>query len=202
MKCRKLHFKSKGYKGEKRHKDPNVSLVGILNADTMLNMPDFRSYERAFQMMTQVAGRAGRRSARGLVVLQTKDPQSSVVEQILRNDYEGLYRDQMEERELFNYPPLCRLIAVCLKHKEERVVDALAQDMGRFMRQVFGQRVLGPDVPPVGRVQQFYIRKLLLKIELRASMDEARQRLRQLQAYLLAQPQYKSALVYYDVDPV
>lgn len=179
-----------------------VSVVGILNADTMLNMPDFRSYERAFQMMTQVAGRAGRRSARGLVVLQTKDPQSSVVEQILRNDYEGLYRDQMEERELFNYPPLCRLIAVCLKHKEERVVDALAQDMGRFMRQVFGQRVLGPDVPPVGRVQQFYIRKLLLKIELRASMDEARQRLRQLQAYLLAQPQYKSALVYYDVDPV
>lgn len=179
-----------------------VSVVGILNADTMLNMPDFRSYERAFQMMTQVAGRAGRRSARGLVVLQTKDAESSVVKQILQNDYAGLYHDQMEEREQFNYPPLCRLIAVCLKHKEERVADALARNMGGLMRQVFGQRVLGPDVPPVGRVQQFYIRKLLLKIEMQASMDEARLRLRQMQAHLLAQPQYKAAQVYYDVDPV
>jgi len=179
-----------------------VSVVGILNADSLMNMPDFRSYERAFQQMIQVAGRAGRRSSRGLVILQTRSPQLPLISQVIHSDYAALYRDQLEERRAFSYPPFCRLIYIYLKHKDVRILDAMARDAAALMRQIFGTRVLGPDEPPVGRVQQFYIRKLMLKLELTASADEARRRLRQLQTYLLSLPHYKSALVYYDVDPL
>jgi len=179
-----------------------VSVVGILNADTMLNMPDFRSYERAFQMMAQVAGRAGRRSAQGRVFLQTKTPDMSVIGQVCQNDYNALFHEQMEERNLFHYPPFVRLIYIYLKHRDFRTIEVLARDMATIARQQFGIRVLGPDTPPVGRVQQFYIRKIVLKIELNADIKEVKKRLRQIQAYLLVQPQYKSAQVYYDVDPV
>lgn len=178
-----------------------VSVVGILNADTMLNMPDFRSYERAFQMMAQVAGRAGRRSRQGSVILQTKTPDLSVVRQVVTNDYVSLYRDQMQERQTFRYPPFSRLVNIYLKHKDYRQVEALARDMAAQLRRVFGSRVLGPDTPPIGRIQLFYIRKLILKIETTAPMHEARLRLRQIQQYLLSLPQYKSAQVNYDVDP-
>ena len=178
-----------------------VSVVGILNADTMLNMPDFRSYERAFQMMAQVAGRAGRRSRQGRVILQTKNPDLSVVRQVVANDYASLFRDQLQERETFLYPPFSRLVSINLKHKDYGTVEALSRDMAALLRRVFGSRVLGPDTPPVGRIQLLYIRKLILKIETPASMAEARQRLRQIQHYLLSLPQYKSAQVNYDVDP-
>ena len=178
----------------------HVSLVGILNAGTMLSQPDFRSYERAFQMMAQVAGRAGRRQVQGHVILQTMDSQEPVINQVVGHDYTGMYRAQMQERELFHFPPFCRLIYVYMKHRNERVLDQLAADAARFMRQVFGNRVLGPDTPPVGRIQQMHIRKIILKVELTAPMTEARQRLRQLQGHLLSQPAYKSAQFYYDVD--
>lgn len=178
-----------------------VSVVGILNADTMLNMPDFRSYERSFQMMSQVAGRAGRRSRQGLVILQTKSPDLSVIRQVVTNDYPSLYRDQLSEREAFGYPPFSRLVYIYLKHRDARTVEALSRDMAAILRRVFAHRVLGPDTPPIGRVQLLYIRKLVLKIEVTASMADARQRLRQIQQHLLSLPQYKSAQVYYDVDP-
>ncbi len=177
-----------------------VSVVGILDADGMLSQPDFRSHERAFQMMEQVAGRAGRKGGQGHVILQTRDAQSPVVHQVVEHDYQAMYEAQMEERTLFNYPPVCHLVSVYLKHRDERVLDALGRDMAGLARRVFGERVLGPDTPPVARVQLMYIRKVLVKIELTASMSEARARLRQIQQYLLAQPQYKSAQVYYDVD--
>ena len=178
----------------------HVSVVGILNAGTMLSQPDFRSHERAFQMMAQVAGRAGRRQVRGHVILQTMDSEEPIIGQVVRHDYVGMYRAQFRERELFNFPPVCRLVYVYLKHRDERVLDALAADTACFMRQVFGERVLGPDTPPIGRIQQMHIRKIILKVELQAPMHEARLRLRQLQAHLLAQPAYKSAQFYYDVD--
>ena len=177
-----------------------VSVVGILDADGMLSQPDFRSHERAFQMMEQVAGRAGRKDAQGNVVLQTRNIQSPVVQQVVAHDYHAMFKMQMQERELFNYPPFCHLVSVYLKHRDERVVDALGRDMAQLARRSFGERVLGPDTPPVSRVQLMYIRKLLVKIELTASMSQARECLRQIQKYLLAQPQYKSAQVYYDVD--
>lgn len=179
-----------------------VSVVGILNADTMMNIPDFRSYERAYQMMVQVAGRAGRRQARGLVVLQTRDAGHEVVRQVCRGDFDAMFRGQIDERQLFRYPPFTRLTYVYLKHKDVRVVDALAAETAACMRQIFGERVLGPDTPAVGRVQQFYIRKLILKVEKGIAPAEVRTRLRSLYAYLMSKPTYKSAQIYFDVDPV
>lgn len=168
----------------------------------MLNMPDFRSYEHAFQMLSQVAGRAGRRNRQGLVILQTKSPDLSVVRQVVTNDYPGLYRDQLEEREAFHYPPFVRLVEVTLRHRDVRVVDQLARDMGALLRRQFGSRVLGPDTPAVSRVQLLYIRRLILKVEVEASMADARRRLRQVRDFLLRQKPYRSAQIVYDVDPV
>ena len=184
-----------------------VSVVGILNASTMLNQPDFRSYERAYQMMTQVAGRAGRSSGAdghnvrpGRVILQVHDAKQPTVMQVVKGDYEGMFRTQMEERRLFVYPPLCRLVYVYIKHKDESVLEHLAEEMANLLRQVFGHRVLGPDMPPVARVQTMYIRKVCLKLELGANMTEARRRLHEIQRYITGKPEYKSAVMYYDVD--
>ena len=177
-----------------------VSLVGILSADSMLAQPDFRSYERAFQLMEQVAGRAGRKEAVGHVVLQTRDAGNAIVQQVVMHDYEGMYAQQSQERELFRYPPFCRVIFLYLKHRNEQVVECLANDYAALLRQVFGERVLGPDTPPVGRVQHMHIRKLLLKVELTAPLTTVRQRLTALQSNILAMPQYRSAQIYYDVD--
>ena len=182
-----------------------VTVVGILNASTMLNQPDFRSYERAFQMMTQVAGRAGRsvsgeENRVGKVVLQVHDASQSTVQQVVRADYNAMFAEQMEERKLFNYPPLCRLVYVYMKHRDENVLEHLADELAKIFRMIFAHRVLGPDMPAVARVQTMYIRKVCLKIELEANMAEVRKRLRELQAYLLAKQEYKSAVMYYDVD--
>ncbi|MDE5561682.1 MAG: primosomal protein N' [Bacteroidaceae bacterium] len=183
-----------------------VSVVGILNAGTMLNQPDFRSHERAFQMMTQVAGRAGRSTGDGLpvkagrVILQVYDPTHPTVMQVVSGDYDGMFREQMEERRAFLYPPLCRLVYIYMKHKDENVLEHMAGEMASMLRQVFGHRVLGPDIPPVGRVQTMYIRKVFLKMELVADMQEVRRRLKEMQGYLLSRPGYKSGVLYYDVD--
>ena len=177
-----------------------VSVVGILNASTMLNQPDFRSYERAFQMMEQVAGRAGRKDEQGYVVLQTQDTDASAVKQVVQHDYTAMYEEQIKERKLFNYPPYCRLIYVYMKHRDDRVLDNLSRDYADLLRKVFGQRILGPDTPPIAKVQMMYIRKIIVKVELTASIAEARKRLREIQRYIIGLPQYKSALIYYDVD--
>ena len=177
-----------------------VSVVGILNASTMLNQPDFRSYERAFQMMEQVAGRAGRKDEQGYVVLQTQDTDASAVKQVVQHDYTAMYEEQIKERKLFNYPPYCRLIYVYMKHRDDRVLDNLSRDYADLLRKVFGQRILGPDTPPIAKVQMMYIRKIIIKIEQTASVAEARKRLREIQRYITGLPQYKSAQIYYDVD--
>lgn len=177
-----------------------VSLVGILSADQMLAQPDFRSYERAFQLMEQVAGRAGRKGSTGQVVLQTRDAENDIVRQVVRHDYEGMYAQQSQERELFRYPPFCRVVFIYMKHRDESVVDQLSTDFAGLLRQVFGERVLGPDTPPVSRIQMMHIRKLILKIETNASMSAVRERLIALQNRVLQQPGYRSAQVYYDVD--
>ena len=179
-----------------------VSVVGILDADTMLNQPDFRSYEHAFQMMAQVAGRAGRRSRQGAVVLQTKTPDLPVISQVVHNDYASLYQETLEEREAFCFPPACRLVYVYMKHRHEEVANRLSVDFAQLMRRVFGDRVLGPETPPVGRVQLMYIRKIVLKVELGAPLPEIRKRLRQIADYFRGLSDYRSAVIYYDVDPV
>ncbi|MDE7378800.1 MAG: primosomal protein N' [Paraprevotella sp.] len=179
-----------------------VSVVGILNADTLLNYPDFRSYERAFQMMTQVAGRAGRRNRQGRVILQTKTPDLPLIGQVVANDYDAMFRNQMEERNMFHYPPFCRLICLYMKHRDERVLDSLAVEAASRLRQLFGGRVLGPDMPPVARVQMFHIRKILLKVETDASVSRVREALGGVINSLTADERYRSAIIYFDVDPL
>lgn len=179
-----------------------VSVVGILNADSMLSYPDFRSYERAFQLMAQVAGRAGRKHAQGLVVLQTKSPDLPLIHQVVHNDYVSLYKEQVEERGQFKYPPFYRLVYVCLKHRKEDVLDRAASVMASYLRNGLGDRVLGPDRPPVARIQTYYIRKIVVKIERQASMDKVRAFLLQVQQNVVADERFRSLSVFYDVDPM
>lgn len=180
----------------------HVSVVGILNADTLLNYPDFRAYERAFQLMAQVAGRAGRKNKRGRVVLQTKSIDHPIIPQVMTNDYEGMVDGQLAERQLFHYPPYYRLVYVYLKNRNEALLDVMAQTMAGKLRTVFGNRVLGPDKPPVARVQTLFIRKIVVKIETNAPMARARELLLQVQKEMIAEDRFKSLIVYYDVDPM
>lgn len=179
-----------------------VRVVGILNADIMFNIPDFRSTERAFQLMAQVAGRAGRRGRQGLVIVQTKSPDLPLVRQLTEHDYRGMYTGQMEERRTFVYPPFCRLIYVYMKHTRADVLDRLAVDMGNRLRTVFGSRILGPDTPPVARVQLLYIRKIVLKVESGISLPKVREQLLLACRSLATLPDYRAARIYFDVDPM
>lgn len=179
-----------------------VSVVGVLNADSMLNYPDFRSYERAFQLMAQVAGRAGRKNGQGLVVLQTKSPDLPLIREVMDNDYLRMYREQMEEREMFRYPPFYRLVYVYLKHRKEDVLDQAADWMAQCLRKGLGERILGPDKPPVARIQTLYIKKIVVKVEQQASMSKVRAYLRNVQQALMEDRRFRSLTVYYDVDPM
>ena len=179
-----------------------VSVVGILNADGMLNQPDFRAYEHAFMMMSQVSGRAGRKNKRGLVILQTKSPDLSVIQQVVRNDYTGLYKNLIAERQAFHYPPYYRLIYVYLKHKSDSLVNTAGIEMGTRLRQWFGTRVLGPDKPSVAKVKALCIRKLVLKIENGLDLKKTREYLLLAQQQMTQDKRYSSLQIYYDVDPL
>ena len=179
-----------------------VSVVGILNADAMLNYPDFRAYEQAFMMMAQVSGRAGRKGKRGLVLLQTTSPELPVVGQVVRNDYQAFYADLLEERRLFRYPPFFRLVYVYLKHAKEQVVETAGIELGSRLRQLFGDRVLGPDKPAVARVKTLHIRKLVLKLEPSLSGEQVRQCLRYAHKEMAKDKKYATLHVFYDVDPL
>lgn len=180
----------------------HVSVVGILNADTMLNYPDFRAYERAYQLMAQVAGRAGRKNKQGRVVLQTKSMDHPIIPQVISNDYESMVDGQLAERQMFHYPPYYRLVYVYLKNRNETLLDLMAQTMAAKLRAIFGNRVLGPDKPPVARVQTLFIRKIVVKIETKAPMARVRELLLQVQKEMVAEDRFKSLIVYYDVDPM
>ncbi len=179
-----------------------VSVVGILDADSMLNYPDFRAYEQAFMMMCQVSGRAGRKGKQGLVILQTKNQELPIIQQVVHNDYQNFYRNVLEERKDFHYPPFYRLIYVYLKHREENVVESAGYELGSRLREVLGNRVLGPDKPAVARVKTLNIRKIVLKLENGIDMTRAKQVLRQVQAAMSKDKRYGALVVYYDVDPL
>ncbi len=179
----------------------HVRVVGILNADSMLNVPDFRAYEHAFTMMSQVAGRAGRKGKRGLVILQTKDTEQAVIRQVVENNWCDFYSLMLAERRLFHYPPFYRLIYVYLKHKDENRADTAALEMGGRLRQWFGARVLGPDKPAVSKVRTLFIRKIMLKLEMGIDMKKVRQCLHTAQLQMEQDKRYSSLQIYYDVDP-
>ncbi len=180
----------------------HVSLVGILNADNMLNFPDFRAHERAYQLMAQVSGRAGRKNKRGLVILQTSSPEHSIIGQVIRNDYVAMYKNQTDERRLFKYPPFYRLIEITLRHKDVQVVKKASFEMGRLLRSVFNERVLGPIEPAISRIQNYFIRQIILKIENEASHAKAKEILHQVSNQVLSDSNFKSVRISIDVDPM
>jgi primosomal protein N' (replication factor Y) len=179
-----------------------VSLAGILSADSLMNFPDFRAYERAFQLITQVAGRTGRRKTRGEVVLQTSHPDHPLIRTALNHDYESMYEMQSEERLLFRYPPYFRLIDINIKHPKEEVVRAAAACFADILRERLGDRIMGPDKPLAGWVRDLFIRRILLKIETVASSSALRKMLVEAQRRLTGVSDFKYIIIQYDVDPV
>lgn len=179
-----------------------VSVVGILDADHMLNYPDFRAFEHAFMMMSQVSGRAGRKGRQGLVILQTRNPEQPVLDRVVHHDMEGMAQDIMEERSLFHYPPYYRLIYVYVRHRQEQTAEYAARELGTRLRALFGSRVLGPDKPSVAKVKTLHIRKLVLKLENGIDLKKVRECLRDIQHLISSDIRYNSLQIFYDVDPM
>ena len=179
-----------------------VSVVGILDADNMLNYPDFRAYENAFTMMAQVSGRAGRKGKQGRVILQTKSPELPVIQQVVRHDNAAFYSSLLEERAAFRYPPFFHLIYIYLKHRNDDTVNSASLEIGSRLREIFGDRVLGPDKPSVARVKTLYIRKIILKLENGADYKLAKQYLRTIKDAMMKEKRYGALTIYYDIDPL
>lgn len=180
----------------------NVAVVGIINADTLLNYPDFRATERAFQLMAQVAGRAGRKNGQGTVFLQTRMSDAAVIPQIVKNDYVTFYDQQLSERMLFHYPPFYRLVYIYMKHRDVHVLEEFSDVIAKRMREIFDNRILGPDLPPVARIKQLYIRKIVLKVENGLSQYKINEVLQNIQQAYCQMPRYRAISMYYDIDPL
>ncbi len=180
----------------------NVSVVGILNADNMIHFPDFRSYERSFQLMAQVSGRAGRKSKRGRVVIQTYNPNHPVIRQVINNDYDGMFRRQVADRLKFHYPPYYRLIILKLKHKDYDLLNHAAAALAKDLRTYFGKRVLGPEYPLVSRIKDHYIKDILVKIERNAKLVSVKEKLAARLIEFQKIRDYQSVRVITDVDPL
>lgn len=180
----------------------DVSIATVINADTLIHYPDFRSSERAFNMLEQVAGRAGRKGDTGKVIIQTRMPSHPVISYVENHDYIGFYNHEIQERQMFAYPPFTRMVYITLKHKDEKELDNLATIYADRLRQLFGTRVNGPTKPSVAKIQLYHIRQIMLKIELNASMQRVKEILRELQVNLHStMPIMRQLLIYYDVDP-
>lgn len=178
-----------------------VTVVGILNADTLMNYPDFRAHERAFQLMVQVSGRAGRRDKRGIVVLQTSQPQHPLIRMVQAFDYKEMVNLQLAERHLFRYPPYFRLIVLVFRCRDEAVLEAVARAYAEKLRERMGSRVLGPVAPPVTRIQALHIRQIVLKIEASAMTAPVREYLEGVEEEMRRTTPFKGVLLHYDVDP-
>lgn len=179
----------------------NVSLVGVLNADNMLHFPDFRSYERSYQLMSQVAGRAGRKSKRGKVIIQSYNPDHQIIRNVIDNDYTTMFTNEIIDRRNFKYPPFYRLIQVTLRHRELAAVNRAADYFARDMKAVFGNRVLGPEFPGIAKIRNSYHKQIILKIEKKASINTAKEHLRTIYANAINLSEFKGVRVMFDVDP-
>jgi primosomal protein N' (replication factor Y) (superfamily II helicase) len=180
----------------------NVSVVGILNADNLLNYPDFRAYERSYQLMAQVSGRAGRKHRQGKVIIQTSEPDHPIIQQVIANDYLGMYKGQLAERRQFKYPPYYRLIGIVLKHRDKHELERIARQLGSMLRQSFGSRVLGPEDPVINRIQNWYIKQFWLKIERDISIVSAKKRMQEILNKAKNQPGNSGVQMNIDVDPM
>lgn len=180
----------------------HVGLVGVLNADTLIHFPDFRSVERSYQLLAQVSGRAGRKFKRGRVLIQTFNTAHPLLQFLLQNDYLGFYRHELREREQFIYPPFCRMIQLRLKHKDLVVLNELSKALTVELKSVFGKRVLGPVDPPVGRVRNYYLKNILLKIEKTLSDRKVKEMLMKVTDRFLSHEEHRKLIIQVDVDPV
>lgn len=180
----------------------NVTLVGILNADGLMNYPDFRAHERAFQLMMQVSGRTGRRDKPGTVILQTAQPEHPLIQMVQRSAYQEMVDWQLKERNMFHYPPYYRLIVIVLRSRNEGILQDLARMYAEKLRNPLGERVLGPVTPPVAYIQSLFIRKIVIKIEIQASIQSMRKLLEQIQEEMKQQPMFRQVIIHYDVDPL
>ncbi|HEA28929.1 MAG TPA: primosomal protein N' [Leeuwenhoekiella sp.] len=177
-----------------------VSVVGILNADSMLNIPDFRAHERSFQLIQQVSGRAGRTQKRGKVFIQTYNPYHQILQQVSVNDYEGMYKEQLEERYIYKYPPFCRLIKITLKHRDYQKIEEASAWMGQGLSNLFGKNVLGPEPPPVSRIRNEYYRNILIKIPGNQSLDKTKKAILKVRSSFLSIGQFRSVKLVMNVD--
>jgi primosomal protein N' (replication factor Y) len=180
----------------------NVSLVGIMNADNMLNYPDFRAFERSYQLIAQVSGRAGRKNKQGKVIIQTGNPAHPILQFVLDNKFEEMYTSQLLERKNFKYPPFYKLIKISVRHKKQETVNQASHILGVNLRKVFGKRILGPEPPIISRVQNYYIQSIILKVERERSFQKAKQLLGDQITNLVTMDNFKSVHISIDVDPV
>ncbi len=181
----------------------NVALVGILNADSLLSFPDFRAFERSFQLMAQVSGRAGRKQKRGKVIIQTYNPHHTIIRQVIDNRYKEMYQDQVLERRNFRYPPFYRLVRMTLKHRDREMTREASAVFANELRRYFGTRVLGPEPPLIGRIRNQYLQQVLLKIERNTRLAPAKNQLEQvLSEFRFENPNFKSVRIVVDVDPM
>ncbi|MBI4945594.1 MAG: primosomal protein N' [Bacteroidetes bacterium] len=180
----------------------NVSTVGILNADQMMNFPDFRSHERSFQLMAQVAGRSGRNTKRGKVILQTYSPKHKIIQHVIENNFIAMYNEEMEHRRIFEYPPFHRLIELTVMDKDIHKVNAASEELGKKLKSAFGKRVLGPEFPLIPRIKNLYHKKIVIKIAREESANKAKEKIRSVITELQNYPPYKYLRVQADVDPV
>ncbi|MBO7495757.1 MAG: primosomal protein N', partial [Salinivirgaceae bacterium] len=179
----------------------HVSIVGILNADNMLSFPDFRAYERSFQLMAQVSGRAGRKDKTGKVIIQTSNPENSIIRQVVANDYQAMYDTQMAERTQFFYPPVCRFIYITLKHRDRQVVNDGASHLFGQISKISGLVALGPTVPPINRIQNLYLVNILIKLS-KTDTTQIKNNIQSAIDNFLAIPQFKNVQVVANVDPM
>jgi primosomal protein N' (replication factor Y) len=180
----------------------NVSLVGVLDADHLLNFPDFRAFERSFQLMSQVSGRAGRSNKRGKVIIQTSDPRNYIIHDVITNDFLHTYKTQLEERQSFGYPPFTRLIQLTLKHKNQAVLDQASEYLAVLLRKTFANRVYGPEYPVISRINNWYQKNILLKIERQSSLIKAKELIQKDIQMLASHPDFHSVVIQPDVDPM
>ena len=178
----------------------NVSLVGIMNADNMINFPDFRAHERSFQLMLQVAGRAGRTKKRGKVLIQTYDPYHKIVQQVSTNDYKAMFEEQLQERYNFKYPPFYRLIKITLRHRDYDRVDMASEWFAKSLRQVFKANILGPEFPPVSRIRNQYNKNILIKIPQQQSLSKTKEAINKINTSFNAVKNFRSVRVIINVD--
>jgi primosomal protein N' (replication factor Y) len=180
----------------------NVSVVSILNADNMITFPDFRSYERSFQMMAQVSGRSGRKKKRGTVIIQTTNPKHPVIKDVVENDYRSMYDQEIIQRQKFKYPPFFRLVLLKLQHKDPRVLNAAADILAGQLRQRFPKRILGPEYPLISRVKNLYIKQILVKIDRNISGSAVKDEMKKIIENFQSIQTYKSIRIIINVDPV